>query len=204
MALQGRAQPLPYVAPPQQVRAHSHLSLDDVLPERANLAAQLATAAPGPEQQLLRKENAAELARAILRIPALYRQVLVLHDMEELPSREVAAVMGISEGAVRVRLHRARAFLRNELAAGPRTGKKKKAGKPITCRALFARLSDYIDHQVDPGVCERLETHLDRCAPCQAYLASLQETIRRCRSYCPPPMRKKLQSDLRALLSSLR
>ena len=182
---------------------HPHLSLDEVLPDRADLEAQLAFSGPGPEQHLLRKENAAELARAVLRIPPLYRQVLVLHDMEELSSREVGEVMGINEGTVRVRLHRARAFLRNELVARPRAGKKKQASKPITCRALFARLSDYIDHQIDPGVCERLETHLDGCAPCQAYLASLEETIRRCRNHCPPPMKKKLQSDLRALLKTL-
>ena len=182
---------------------HPHLSLDDVLPDRADLEAQLAHRGPGPEQQLLRKESAGELARAVLRVPPLYRQVLVLHDMEELSSKEVAQVMGIAEGTVRVRLHRARAFLRNQLVAHPRAKAKRGGTKPITCRALFARLSDYIDHQVDPGVCERLETHLDGCAPCKAYLASLEETIRRCRDHCPPPMKKKLQADLRALLKTI-
>jgi RNA polymerase sigma-70 factor (ECF subfamily) len=183
---------------------HPHLSLDDVLPDRAGLEAQLASSGPGPEQRLLRKEDAGELARAVLRIPPLYRQVLVLHDMEELSAREVAQVMGIAEGTVRVRLHRARAFLRNELALRPRGPRKKKGGpKPITCRALFAQLSDYIDHQIDPGVCERLEAHLDDCRPCQAYLASLEETVRRCRTHCPPPMKRKLQSDLRALLKTI-
>jgi RNA polymerase sigma-70 factor (ECF subfamily) len=182
---------------------HPHLSLDEVLPDRAELEAQLASAGPGPEQHLLRKEDANELARAMLRVPPLYRQVLVLHDMEELSTKEVAQVMGINEGTVRVRLHRARAFLRNQLVAHPRAKAKKGSPKPITCRALFARLSDYIDHQIDPGVCARLDTHLDGCAPCKAYLASLEETIRRCRTHCPRPTKKKLQADLRALLKTL-
>ncbi len=181
---------------------HPHLSLDEVLPDRAALEAQLASAGLGPDQHLLRKENAAELARAVLRIPPLYRQVLVLHDMEELSTKEVAQVMGIAEVTVRVRLHRARAFLRNELAARP-AAKKKTAAKPITCRALFAQLSNYIDEEIDPSLCARLDAHLDGCAPCKAYLNSLEETIRRCRTHCPPPMTKKLQSDLRALLKSI-
>jgi len=179
------------------------ISLDEVLPDRQELERQLASRDAGPEHSLLRKESAAELAAAVLRIPPRYRQVLVLHDMEELDSREVAQVMGIREGTVRVRLHRARAFLRNELVRPPRRKAPKTAAKPISCRALFARLSDYIDHQVDPGVCARLEAHLDDCAPCQAYLASLEETIRRCRTHCPASLKAKLQTDLGALLKTL-
>jgi RNA polymerase sigma-70 factor, ECF subfamily len=179
------------------------ISLDDVLPDREELERQIASAEPGPEQSLLRKENAAELAAAVLRIPPQYRQVLVLHDMEELDTPEVAAIMGIREGTVRVRLHRARAFLRNELTVRPRAKTRKSGPKPITCRALFARLSDYIDHQIDPGVCERLDAHLEDCAPCQAYLASLEETVQRCRKHCPPVMKKKLTTDLRRLVAAL-
>lgn len=181
---------------------HPHLSLDDVLPDRADLEARLASGGPGPEQHLLRKENAAELARAVLRIPPLYRQALVLHDMEELSTKEVAQVMGIGEVTVRVRLHRARAFLRNELASRP-PAKKEAASRPISCRALFAQLSNYLDDEIDPSLCARLEAHLDGCAPCKAYLNSLEETIRRCRTHCPPPIKKKLRSDLRALLKSI-
>jgi RNA polymerase sigma-70 factor (ECF subfamily) len=180
------------------------ISLDEVLPDRQELERQIASSAPGPELSLLRKEDAKELARAVLRIPPQYRQVLVLHDMEELSTREVAAVMGIREGTVRVRLHRARALLRNELAAKPqRRRRQRRAARPQTCKHLFAALSDYLDQEIDPALCSQLERHLGDCSPCQAYLSSLEETVRRCRDHCPPAMKQRLSADLRALLKTL-
>jgi RNA polymerase sigma-70 factor (ECF subfamily) len=177
-----------------------HLSLEEVLPDRAELASLLASGEPGPEQHLLRKEDAGELRRALLRIPPGYRQVLVLHDMEELTTREVARITGLREGTVRVRLHRARAFLRNELAVRRRRGGKP-AGRPPVCKTLFAALSDYLDHQIEPGLCAKLEAHLDGCAPCQAYLASLEETVRRCRRHCSAPLKRKLRGDFRQMVA---
>ena len=48
-------------------------------------------------------------------LPDTYRIVLMLRDIEELDTREVAEVLEISEGAVKVRLHRARAALKKLL-----------------------------------------------------------------------------------------
>jgi RNA polymerase sigma-70 factor (ECF subfamily) len=179
-----------------------HIPLDEVLPDRRQLQETLVSAGPGPERQLLRKENAAELQRAVLRIPPGYRQVLVLHDMEELSTREVARITGLREGTVRVRLHRARALLRNQLAPKPRAPRKRRApgARPRVCRRLFAALSDYLDGELDSALCARLESHLDGCAPCQAYLDSLEETVRRCRDHCPESFKRKLRGDLRQMV----
>lgn len=53
--------------------------------------------------------------KAIAKLPTDYRTVLTLRDIEELSTTEVADTLDISEGAVRVRLHRARHALRNLL-----------------------------------------------------------------------------------------
>jgi RNA polymerase sigma-70 factor, ECF subfamily len=52
---------------------------------------------------------------AIAELPPDYRLVITLRDIEELSTTEVAQVLDITEGAVRVRLHRARLALRNLL-----------------------------------------------------------------------------------------
>jgi RNA polymerase sigma-70 factor (ECF subfamily) len=179
------------------------ISLDEVLPDREEIARQLASDDPGPERHLLRKEDAGELRRAVLRIPPHYRQVLVLHDMEELTTEEVAAITGLRAGTVRVRLHRARAFLRNELAAR-RPRRKRKAARPQSCKRLFAALSDYLDGESGPRLCAQLEAHLEGCPPCQAYLTSLEETVQRCRRHCPEPMKARLRSDLREMVAKAR
>jgi RNA polymerase sigma-70 factor (ECF subfamily) len=48
-------------------------------------------------------------------LPPVYREVLVLCDMQELSYDEVAAIAGCPTGTVRSRLHRARALLAGKL-----------------------------------------------------------------------------------------
>ena len=69
-----------------------------------------------PVDALERKELAYLLREAIGRLPEIYRNVVILRDIEEMEGREAATVLGISEGAMKVRLHRARAMLQKELA----------------------------------------------------------------------------------------
>lgn len=54
--------------------------------------------------------------RAIDRLPDVYRTVLLLRDIEDYTTQETATALGIEEGAVKTRLHRARAALKTLLA----------------------------------------------------------------------------------------
>ncbi|MGB7264542.1 MAG: sigma-70 family RNA polymerase sigma factor, partial [Terracidiphilus sp.] len=69
-----------------------------------------------PAQALERKELGGLLRQAIEGLPAIYRNVVLLRDIEEMDARETAAALGITEGTVKVRLHRARAMLQRGLA----------------------------------------------------------------------------------------
>ncbi len=69
-----------------------------------------------PIEALERKELGDLLRGAIANLPEIYRNVVLLRDIEEMDIRETAGVLGISEGAVKVRLHRARALLQRTLA----------------------------------------------------------------------------------------
>ncbi len=69
-----------------------------------------------PAEALERKELGAILRQAIDGLPAIYRNVVLLRDIEEMDARETASALGITEGAVKVRLHRARALLQRSLA----------------------------------------------------------------------------------------
>jgi len=50
------------------------------------------------------------------------------------------------------------------------------------CRELFARLSEYLDEELDPEVCAQIERHMGDCPPCQAFLESLRRTVELTRS----------------------
>ncbi|HET7183667.1 MAG TPA: sigma-70 family RNA polymerase sigma factor [Terriglobales bacterium] len=177
------------------------LSLEELMPDRAELEALTASRQSGPEQQLLREESREELQRAVLKVPPDYRMVLVLHDMEELSTEEVAQVTGLRPGTVRVRLHRARIFLRNELALkGKPIVTRRKAQPSARCKRLFAMLSDYLDQEIDPSLCDSVDGHLGDCPPCKAYLASLEETVRRCRRHCTEELKTEVRARVRELI----
>jgi RNA polymerase sigma-70 factor (ECF subfamily) len=69
-----------------------------------------------PSEALERKELSELLRKAIAELPEIYRNVILLRDIEEMDGRETAGVLGVTEGAVKVRLHRARALLQQKLA----------------------------------------------------------------------------------------
>lgn len=68
-----------------------------------------------PESELLSREVQAIVRAAMDRLPAPYRAVLVLRDIEGLSNEETAAAVNESVGAVKSRLHRARMALREML-----------------------------------------------------------------------------------------
>jgi RNA polymerase sigma-70 factor (ECF subfamily) len=69
-----------------------------------------------PSEALERMEVRALLRRAVEALPAIYREVFVLRDVEELNVNETAATLKISVASVKVRLHRARIMLQKQLA----------------------------------------------------------------------------------------
>jgi RNA polymerase sigma-70 factor (ECF subfamily) len=70
-----------------------------------------------PEDELLTAEMQAVMAEAITQLPPGLRIVFIWRDLEGLSTEETAEVLGLSEGTVKVRLHRARLKLR-ELLSG--------------------------------------------------------------------------------------
>jgi RNA polymerase sigma-70 factor (ECF subfamily) len=72
---------------------------------------------PGPEAQLLASQLDERIQRALLRLKPNHRQCLLLSDLEDMSGQEIGEVMGLSNGAVRTLLCRARGEMRRHLAA---------------------------------------------------------------------------------------
>lgn len=66
---------------------------------------------------LVRREDEARVRLAIDRLPILLREAFVLFAVEGFPYAEIAALTHASEGTLQVRVHRARALLRQQLGA---------------------------------------------------------------------------------------
>ena len=65
--------------------------------------------------QLLNEELGRTLKQAIVEVPEKYRVVLVLRDVEGFSTEESAQILNLTPANIKVRLHRARLFLREKL-----------------------------------------------------------------------------------------
>ncbi len=109
------------------------LSLEQFIPtSEGEFRLQIPTERLTPEEALEKKELRLALNAAIQKLPKQYRVVLVLRDMEGLSAKEVGSILGLTERAVKSRLHRARLFVRKELSARgvPVARRSSRAGRP--------------------------------------------------------------------------
>ena len=171
------------------------VALEDLLPSGDDLALLLADSQKNPETETAAREDHQLLHEAVLELPPQYRIVLVLHDMEELSTEQVGRVLSLQPGTVRVRLHRARLLLRQEMNRRL-MGKPKKSGsakrgatRSADCRKIFGNLSEYMDGRLQSEPCQRMRRHMEGCPACIAFIQDLKRAIDRCRALdvCPDP-----------------
>jgi len=92
------------------------ISLEDFMPEdKENIPDSLPPWASEPLEKVLNDELSGNIRKAILSLPEKYRIVLVLRDIEGFGTEETAQILSIKPASVKVRLHRARLFLKEKL-----------------------------------------------------------------------------------------
>ena len=47
----------------------------------------------------------------------------------------------------------------------------------MICKDILARLSDYIEQDIDPKICDHIDHHLESCPPCQAFIKRFRKTV---------------------------
>ena len=90
-------------------RSPAVVQVDDLeAVERMQPADDAATAGSSPEAALIARADEAKLEAAIASLPAVFRDTLLLRDVQGLDYREIAAITGVPIGTVMSRLARAR------------------------------------------------------------------------------------------------
>jgi RNA polymerase sigma-70 factor, ECF subfamily len=173
--------------------------------EPGSEARQIADPARGPDDELAGRQIEAALEQAIGGLEPMYREVLVLRDVEGLTAPEVAEVMGLSVEAVKSRLHRARLAVREAVAPLlgmplPGLGPEPAAAPPppnATCPDVVELFSRHLEGEISSSLCADMEKHLASCPGCRSRCDSLQRTLALCRSAPLPEVPKAVQADVR-------
>jgi RNA polymerase sigma-70 factor (ECF subfamily) len=154
----------------------------------------------GPEDDLAGRQIESALEQAISGLDPMYREVLVLRDVEGLTAPEVAEVMGLTVEAVKSRLHRARVAVRAALApllGVPEPAPAAGATPTPGCPDIVQLFSEHLEGEISAGVCATMEAHLARCPSCQSRCDSLQRTLALCKAAPLPEVPPAVQADVR-------
>jgi RNA polymerase sigma-70 factor (ECF subfamily) len=147
-----------------------------------------------PANETERRELERALSRAIGELPPAYREAVILRDVEGLSAPEAARVLGVSERALKSRLHRARLALRDVLA--PHFGGGSRARHAPSCVRTGRLLNRYLDGELNRAACEAMQAHVESCPACGTACRALREALTLCRR----PGSRRLSSETREAL----
>lgn len=125
----------------------------------------------GPVDFLLADEDASMVARAFRSLPERWRSVLWLTEVEQIPARDAAMLLGVSPNGVAQLAVRARAGLRERYLQAHLRQNDVRLG----CRHTVDRLGAYAAGGLAPRDVAKVDQHLAGCDPCRARLADLQD-----------------------------
>jgi len=169
-------------------------SLSELLPTQADAVLALPTPDDGPLRAHIRKEAERTVAAAIERLPEHFRLPLVLADIAELTTPEIARVLGLKEATVKTRIHRARLLIRRALLEHlPRQTSPLPDHERQVCLDLLQAKQEAFDRRTPfPYSGDAL------CARCRSLFATLDLGRDVCASLGP----KDLPASIRQLLDA--
>jgi RNA polymerase sigma-70 factor (ECF subfamily) len=173
-------------------RKHLYSSVDEDINDRPFQPKQFVNWRDIPSQELERSELRKVLTAALECLEDGYREVFVLRDVQHLSAAETGKILGITEGAVNTRLHRARMQMREHLTPFFRAPRpmsmtmplkmmllmgKTWMRKTISCRHVTSQLSGYIDGQLTQEVRAKIDEHLRLCDRCSIVLDTSRKLL---------------------------
>jgi RNA polymerase sigma-70 factor (ECF subfamily) len=167
-------------------------------------AAQMPSAELPPDDAAASHELGAALEGAIASLAPMYREVLLLRDVEGLSAAEVAEVLELSVDAVKSRLHRARADVRAKLTRFlPSSERPSDAPSSAACPDIVAMFSRYVEDEIGAEECAAMERHIASCSRCSRACDSLKKTLALChaqpRGEVPPEVQVRVRRALHEL-----
>lgn len=149
---------------------------------------------PGPEECATRQETSALVTRVLGEMPDNYREVLLLRDAEGLTAAEAAVVLGVTVDALKSRLHRARAALRDALAP---LLEQPPLPPQAACPDVVRALSEKLEGDLDATACAEIEQHVVSCPACTRTCDALRTALAACRASDAPTVSPEVQDQVK-------
>lgn len=133
--------------------------------------------ADDPEQLYARSEMRALVEDGVMKLPAKYRVVLLLRDLEQLSMDEMAAVLGFGDSGAEGSLPERETHVAGS-AVVPLRYQNQGRRRLISCSDFLAQMGDYLEGEVADVVRIQIESHLAHCRTCQVIYDSSRKTVK--------------------------
>ena len=71
------------------------------------------------------------------------------------------------------------------------------------CLEMFEKLSEFIDGELDRGMCAEIQKHAEDCVACFSCLETLKRTVALCKNVADKPVPQNLSERLKAIIESM-
>jgi len=130
-----------------------------------------------PDEQLLDKELKERLDTIVRQMPIKYRMPLLLDNVDELPLKESAKVLGLKTNSLKTRLHRAHLMIKQEISRYFKDEEPSIIKKKRRCGVWTGFVYDYAKGRLGDGSAAAFKNHIKDCRGCQAFLGAYRRAI---------------------------
>lgn len=131
-----------------------------------------------PPEFLLDDELKNRLNNAIKNMPIRYRMPLVLHNVEEMPLKETAQILGLKLNSLKTRIHRAVLFIKSEMSEYYKDKLEAEHPQEKICNILTGFVYDYSQGNLGTEKETAFRKHIQDCVSCNLFLDKYNKAIR--------------------------
>jgi RNA polymerase sigma-70 factor, ECF subfamily len=155
---------------------------------------------PAPDAQISHAEISDVVERGLADIDPAEREAVLLRDVEGMSANEASRVLNISVAALKSRLHRGRAALRDRVRAV--VDPHPESIEP-SCPDVIAALSSKIEGDLPEDACSALEAHVASCPSCAARCESVRRVLGACSALRRSAPSAQARKDLEKIIASI-
>jgi RNA polymerase sigma-70 factor, ECF subfamily len=155
-----------------------------------------------PDRELLDAELKQRIDSAIRHIPIRYRMPLLLHRIEGLSLQEGSRILGLSNSALKSRLHRSYLMVKDEITDYFKDREEKALVSESRCGAWTGFIARYALGKLDQHKQSSFRKHIDDCPSCNLFLDAYLKAIRitgvlECQDI-PSELKRKVETFIRS------
>lgn len=131
-----------------------------------------------PDSHLLDAEFKERINKAITHLPIKYRMPLLLHIVNELPTKNAAQILNIGSASLKTRLHRAYLAIKSQIQDYNKDMRLKESSQHSRCNIWTGFVHDYSTGSLAKAKRNAFKRHIRDCRSCNLFLNSYQQAIR--------------------------